>query len=70
MLRKKIFFLTPFNEADLHMSMEFVTFGVGELEGVRAHRSSSGKVIKKCAPLSRAARTQFYLQSMKKNMLA
>ena len=32
MLRKKIFFLTPFNDVDLHMSMEFVTFDVGELE--------------------------------------
>ena len=32
MLREKIFFLTPFNDVDLHMSMEFVTLGVGELE--------------------------------------
>ena len=32
MLREKIFFLTPFNDMDLHMSMEFVTLGVGELE--------------------------------------
>ena len=32
MLRKKIFFLTPFNDVDLHMSSEFVTFDVGELE--------------------------------------